>query len=302
MTSSGGPQGYGSEGQGHDGYGHDGYGQGGYGQQGQDAQGYGAQGYGGQDQGAQGYGGQGQAPQGGYGPADQSRYGQQQPQYGQMPGYAPQGQGGPGQPPSTPKRSKLPWILGGLGCLAVLIVGALILVLVLVFKPSGSEDAGSSSSAPATSSSPSSQESESPTTEQTTASPSESATPSASTSPSESATEGGGSSSVPAPPKQVGKYTLVQTSDGSNGSVLAVFRDTGSGKTYSTAVMDGLDPSLFAKDLQDPITVGAFTCGMRDNNASCAGPHGNGVLLVIGFKATPKEVGEFANTVGPAWK
>lgn len=272
MTSSGGPQGYGSEGQGHDGYG-----QGGYGQQGQDAQGYGAQ----------GYGGQGQA---GYTPQ------------GQAPGYAPQGQGGPGQPPSTPKRSKLPWILGGLGCLAVLIVGALILVLVVVFRPSGSDDARSSSNAPATSSSPSSQESESPTTEQTTASPSESATPSASTSPSESATEGGGSSSVPAPPKKVGKYTLMRTSDGSNGSVIALFRDTTSSKSYSTAVVDGVDPSLFTKDLKDPITVGAFTCGMRDNNASCAGPHGNGVLLVVGSQATPKDTGEFANTVGPAWK
>jgi hypothetical protein len=91
------------------GYGQQGYGQQGYGQPGYGQQGYGQPGYG-QPYGQQGYG------QPGYG----QPYGQ--PGYGQ-PGY------GYGPPPQK-KNKALPWILGGVALLVVLVV-AIVLVIAL---------------------------------------------------------------------------------------------------------------------------------------------------------------------------
>ncbi|MDF2976490.1 MAG: hypothetical protein K0S40_1218 [Actinomycetospora sp.] len=102
-----------------------GYGQPGYGQSGPQPyygagqpQGYGQQGYGQQGYGQQGYGQQGYG-QPGYG---QPGYGQ--PPYGQP--YGQPGYGGYGQPPK--KNKALPWILGGLAVLVLVVVGIVLLV------------------------------------------------------------------------------------------------------------------------------------------------------------------------------
>ena len=109
-------QGYGQQGYGQQGYGQQGYGQQGYGQSGPQPY-YGAgqqQGYGQQGYGQQGYG------QPGYG---QPGYGQ--PGYGQP--YGQPGYGGYGQQPPRKNRA-LPWILGGVALVVLLIVAVVLVV------------------------------------------------------------------------------------------------------------------------------------------------------------------------------
>jgi hypothetical protein len=99
-----------------------GYGQPGYGQSGPQPY-YGGSGYQGQPYGQQGYGQQGYG-QPGYG---QPGYGQPGYGYGQ-PGYGqPYGQPGYGYGP-PPRKSKLPWILGGVALAVVLVVAVLLVV------------------------------------------------------------------------------------------------------------------------------------------------------------------------------
>lgn len=111
--------------------------------------------YGQQPGGFPGTGGQPAQPGGPYGqqPGQPGQFGQadpyaQQGQFGQQPGYGQPGQPGPyGQQPGfgqpgfpggqPPKKSPLPWILGGGGVLAV------ILVIVLIFAFSGGSTANS---------------------------------------------------------------------------------------------------------------------------------------------------------------
>jgi hypothetical protein len=106
-----------------------------------------------------GYPQQGGYPPSGPNPQQQPGYEQQQPGYGQQPPYGQQAPiGGPGDPyaqqpqydpyggyPPPQPKSKLPWILGGVGGLVV--IGGIIVTLVLVLGGSNlstPEDAGKS--------------------------------------------------------------------------------------------------------------------------------------------------------------
>lgn len=262
---------------------------GGYGGQG----GYG--GYGSDPQGQGGYGGYGSDPQGQGGASGPS---------GTYPG-APQGQGavpespqwqgdsgsaaswqqsGGGIPPK--KKSPLPWILGGCGCLLVLAL-AIVLVVVLVVLPGGGgdrpeEDPTTNSSAPATSDAPTS---DAPTSD----------APTSDAPTSDAPTTAAGA--VPATPKEVAGYTNADTTT----EAFWIYMTPDASDTIGVLFWDGISPEILTSSLESPQTFGTWTCGTSEGTPTCIGTAHGGAVQLIGAGKSGADLAGWGDTFVAAW-
>lgn len=188
------------------------------------------------------------------------------PAYGGGPGGAPAG-----PPPSgpSPVRRAAPWVLGAVGCIAVLVVLALVVVLVVVLnrEPDGPDPTAGSD--PATTRSTSTED---PSTESVTA------------------------GDPPPAPAEVDGHHLQDEDDG-----IATYYSGDGASVVVTSFRPGVDPDVYTGELTQVGEYGDWTCGITRELTTCATEIRGGALIVMTKGRSPAELASWGDKYIVAW-
>lgn len=198
-------------------------------------------------------------------------------------GYGP-GSGDTPASPTPPRTGATPWILGALGCVALLVVLAIVIVVGFVLVQRGGDEPDPTAG-PGTST----VQTDPATTEPVTTEPVTSEVPSADT-----ATWGAGE--VPPPPAEVDGYFFQETK-----GEISTYLTGDASDAIGLSFRPGTDPSTFAGALEQPIEYRTWTCGITQGMASCVGGTHGGTAFIMSQGKSPAELATWGDALLAAW-